>query len=216
MNKEWTDKLVKAFLVLCGLMTVGIVLYNALNTPQNAAPSIRYYSETYLAGQENPPGSEGVYEPGDWGKDPDAGEDDAAGSTGSNQTAAENPGKSAYGQSKGTATSSKKTSSRKTAANKNSSRKTSSKKTASKNAGGSGTGSRPTSSVFFGPFNINTVTYEQLLTIDGIGDVTARNILEFRENCGGFDNMEQLLNVPGVGEARLKKLIESCYAAPAG
>ena len=70
--------------------------------------------------------------------------------------------------------------------------------------------------MFLGPFNINTVTYEQLLTIDGIGDVTARNILEFRENCGGFDNMEQLLNVPGVGEARLKKLIESCYAAPAG
>ena len=25
MNKEWTDKLVKAFMVLCGLMTVGIV-----------------------------------------------------------------------------------------------------------------------------------------------------------------------------------------------
>jgi competence protein ComEA len=46
--------------------------------------------------------------------------------------------------------------------------------------------------------NINTITYEQLAVIDGIGEELAANIIEFRNNCGQFENMDQLLNVKGM------------------
>lgn len=54
--------------------------------------------------------------------------------------------------------------------------------------------------------NINTATQEQLQTLEGIGEVYARNIVEYRETHGGFDSIEDLVNVNGIGKKRLDNI----------
>ena len=58
------------------------------------------------------------------------------------------------------------------------------------------------------PLNLNTATLEQLDTLDGIGPATAQQILEYREEHGGFGSVEELDQVPGIGEKRLATLRE--------
>ncbi len=59
-----------------------------------------------------------------------------------------------------------------------------------------------------GPVSLGTATAEQLETIDGIGPVTAQDILEFRDQHGGLASVEQLDEVSGVGPATMKSLRE--------
>ncbi len=59
--------------------------------------------------------------------------------------------------------------------------------------------------------NINTATVEQLLDIPGIGEVTAQNIVNYREENGPFTGIGELLNVDGIGQTRFNKLIEYVY-----
>lgn len=54
--------------------------------------------------------------------------------------------------------------------------------------------------------NINTATAEELMTLDGIGEVTARKIIEYREKNNGFINVDELTKVDGIGEAKLEKI----------
>ncbi len=54
--------------------------------------------------------------------------------------------------------------------------------------------------------NINTASLEELITLDGIGEKTARNIIEYRENNNGFLNVDELLEVSGIGETKLDKI----------
>ncbi len=54
--------------------------------------------------------------------------------------------------------------------------------------------------------NINTATAEELMTLDGIGEVTAQKIIEYREANNGFINVDELLKVDGIGEAKLEKI----------
>lgn len=54
--------------------------------------------------------------------------------------------------------------------------------------------------------NINTATIEELVTINGIGEVTASNIIEYRDTYGGFISIDELVNVNGIGEKLLKKI----------
>lgn len=56
--------------------------------------------------------------------------------------------------------------------------------------------------------NINTASEHQLRRLDGIGEATARAIVEYREANGGFKSAEELLNVKGVGEKTLEKFRE--------
>jgi len=58
------------------------------------------------------------------------------------------------------------------------------------------------------PLNLNTATLEQLDELDGIGPTTAQSILEYREEHGGFGDVEELGNVPGIGDVRLASLRE--------
>lgn len=51
--------------------------------------------------------------------------------------------------------------------------------------------------------HLNTATKEELMRIDGIGEKTALKIIAYREEIGGFTDLEQLLDVDGVGEKRL-------------
>lgn len=59
-----------------------------------------------------------------------------------------------------------------------------------------------------GPISLGTATVEQLDTIDGIGPVTAGDIIEFRDQHGGLASVEQLDQVPGIGPATMESLRE--------
>lgn len=50
-----------------------------------------------------------------------------------------------------------------------------------------------------GKYNLNTVTYEELITLDGIKKNVAREIIKFRQVVE-FKRIEDLLAVKGIGE----------------
>lgn len=54
--------------------------------------------------------------------------------------------------------------------------------------------------------NINTASAEELTSISGIGTVTAKNIIEYREQNNGFLDIEELINVKGIGKKTFEKL----------
>jgi len=57
-----------------------------------------------------------------------------------------------------------------------------------------------------GPISLGTATAEQLDTIDGIGPVTAGQIVEFREQHGGLSSVDQLDQISGIGPATMEAL----------
>ncbi|MBQ9414654.1 MAG: helix-hairpin-helix domain-containing protein [Clostridia bacterium] len=57
--------------------------------------------------------------------------------------------------------------------------------------------------VFNWPTDLNTVTAEQLVLIDGMGETIASRILAYRDAHGGFRSVDDLLQVKGIGEKRL-------------
>ncbi len=54
-----------------------------------------------------------------------------------------------------------------------------------------------------GPLNLNTATLEQLDGLDGVGPATARKILQYREQHGGYGRVEELGQITGIGPKRL-------------
>lgn len=54
--------------------------------------------------------------------------------------------------------------------------------------------------------DINKASVEQLVTIPGVGEATARRIVAFREEHGPFRRVEDLMKVRGIGEKSLEKL----------
>lgn len=59
-----------------------------------------------------------------------------------------------------------------------------------------------------GIININTATKEELMTLNGIGEVKATAILEYRRENGNFYTVDELTNVKGIGEKTLEKIRE--------
>jgi competence protein ComEA len=59
-----------------------------------------------------------------------------------------------------------------------------------------------------GPISLGAATVEQLEEIDGIGPVTAGDIVEFRDEHGGLSSVDQLDQVPGIGPATMEALRE--------
>jgi competence protein ComEA len=57
-----------------------------------------------------------------------------------------------------------------------------------------------------GPISLGTATVEQLDTIDGIGPVTAEDIVQFRDEHGGLASVEQLDQISGIGPATMEAL----------
>ena len=53
-----------------------------------------------------------------------------------------------------------------------------------------------------GPININRATASQLDSLDGIGPVIARRIIEYRKSNGPFITIEDLQKVSGIGVAK--------------
>ncbi len=59
--------------------------------------------------------------------------------------------------------------------------------------------------------DINKVGEEDLLLINGIGEVTAKQILDLRRTLGRFLNIEQLMEIKGIKEKKLSKLRKYLY-----
>jgi competence protein ComEA len=60
-----------------------------------------------------------------------------------------------------------------------------------------------------GPISVGTATVEQLDTIEGIGPVTAQNIVDFRSENGGVSSVEELDQISGIGPATMEALRSS-------
>ncbi len=59
---------------------------------------------------------------------------------------------------------------------------------------------------FRGIVNINTASIEELCKLDGIGEATARKIIEYREQTGRYENIIDIQNVKGIGPAKYEKI----------
>lgn len=59
-----------------------------------------------------------------------------------------------------------------------------------------------------GPISLSTATAAELDTIDGIGPVTAEDIINFREEHGGLSSIDQLDQISGIGPATMEALRE--------
>jgi competence protein ComEA len=57
-----------------------------------------------------------------------------------------------------------------------------------------------------GPISLGSATVEELDTIEGIGPVTAQNILEHRDEQGGLSSVEDLDQISGIGPATMESL----------
>jgi competence protein ComEA len=58
------------------------------------------------------------------------------------------------------------------------------------------------------PISLGTATAADLDTIDGIGPVTAEDIIKYREEHGGLSSVDQLDQISGIGPATMEALRE--------
>lgn len=56
-----------------------------------------------------------------------------------------------------------------------------------------------------GKCNINTAGINQLTQLSGIGESTAKKIIEYRSTHGNFKSIEDILNVKGIGKSKYLK-----------
>lgn len=57
--------------------------------------------------------------------------------------------------------------------------------------------------------SINNATLEELMTLPGIGESKAKDIINYRTENGPFKNIEDLMNVTGIGESLFVKIKEN-------
>lgn len=57
-----------------------------------------------------------------------------------------------------------------------------------------------------GKVDLNRATKEELMTLKGIGESRAEDILRYREEYGGFQAIEDIMNVPGIKEGAFAKI----------
>lgn len=52
---------------------------------------------------------------------------------------------------------------------------------------------------------INTATFEELITLNGVGEVTAQRILDYRTSHGFFRSLEDLMQIKGIKKKTFDK-----------
>lgn len=60
-----------------------------------------------------------------------------------------------------------------------------------------------------GLVNLNTATKEELMTLKGIGEAKAEDIIRYREKSGGFKKIEDIMKISGIKEAGFQKIKDS-------
>lgn len=63
------------------------------------------------------------------------------------------------------------------------------------------------------PLDINKATKDELMQIDGVGEVTAKKILSYRKKIKYYSNLLQLMDINGIGEATYEKLRDYLYVS---
>lgn len=60
-----------------------------------------------------------------------------------------------------------------------------------------------------GKININTATKEELMTLRGIGEARAEDIIRYRESHGSFRKIEDIMKISGIKDAAFEKIKEN-------
>lgn len=66
-----------------------------------------------------------------------------------------------------------------------------------------------TESIMTGKVNINTATKEELMSLQGIGESKANDIIKYRETNGNFNSIEDIKKVTGIGESVFASIKEN-------
>lgn len=59
---------------------------------------------------------------------------------------------------------------------------------------------------FSGAVDINSAGIEELKKIPGVGESTAKKIIDYREENGGFSTKEEIINVSGIGKKKFESM----------
>jgi competence ComEA-like helix-hairpin-helix protein len=54
--------------------------------------------------------------------------------------------------------------------------------------------------------DINNASYQELLSLPGIGESIAHRIIRYREKYGSFKDKQELLKIKGIGKKRLSQI----------
>ena len=57
-----------------------------------------------------------------------------------------------------------------------------------------------------GKVNLNTAGKEELMTLNGIGESRAADIIRYREEQGPFQSIEDIMKIPGIKDASFEKI----------